>query len=141
VGPTRAGQFGYLPGALWIIVGAVLGGAVQAFVLTHFGLSPERYGRNQLRYDLREMKARALLERDGARYAYRLTEKSACVCGCSLAISLLLHVFQGFSDQEQEVFLERPRHHLQADGQSLGGTAAGHRKRGETEHIHSPGET
>src|SRR5271154_1482266 len=33
VGPTLAAQFGYLPGALWIVVGAVLGGAVQDFVL------------------------------------------------------------------------------------------------------------
>jgi carbon starvation protein len=33
VGPTLAAQFGYLPGALWILVGAVLGGAVQDFVV------------------------------------------------------------------------------------------------------------
>ena len=33
VGPTLAAQFGYLPGALWIIVGCVLGGAVQDFVV------------------------------------------------------------------------------------------------------------
>ena len=33
VGPTLAAQFGYLPGALWIVVGAVLGGAVQDFVV------------------------------------------------------------------------------------------------------------
>jgi carbon starvation protein len=33
VGPTLAAQFGYLPGALWIIVGAVIGGAVQDFVV------------------------------------------------------------------------------------------------------------
>jgi carbon starvation protein len=33
VGPTLAAQFGYLPGALWIVIGAVLGGAVQDFVL------------------------------------------------------------------------------------------------------------
>src|SRR5438477_6263002 len=33
VGPVLAAQFGYLPGALWIIVGAVLGGAVQDFVI------------------------------------------------------------------------------------------------------------
>ena len=32
VGPTLAAQFGYLPGALWIIIGATLGGAVQDFV-------------------------------------------------------------------------------------------------------------
>src|SRR5271165_7573755 len=33
VGPTLAAQFGYLPGALWIIVGAVLAGAVQDYVV------------------------------------------------------------------------------------------------------------
>src|SRR3982750_1972809 len=33
VGPTLAAQFGYLPGALWIVVGVVLGGAVQDFVI------------------------------------------------------------------------------------------------------------
>ena len=29
IGPTLAAQFGYLPGTLWILVGVVLGGAVQ----------------------------------------------------------------------------------------------------------------
>src|SRR5712692_2692262 len=33
VGPTLAAQFGYLPGALWIIIGGVLAGAVQDFVV------------------------------------------------------------------------------------------------------------
>jgi len=33
VGPTLAAQFGYLPGALWIIIGVALGGAVQDFVI------------------------------------------------------------------------------------------------------------
>lgn len=33
VGPTLAAQFGYLPGALWIIVGVALGGAVQDLVI------------------------------------------------------------------------------------------------------------
>jgi carbon starvation protein len=33
VGPTLAAQFGYLPGTLWIIIGAVLGGAVQDFII------------------------------------------------------------------------------------------------------------
>jgi carbon starvation protein len=32
IGPTLAAQFGYLPGTLWIIVGATLGGCVQDFV-------------------------------------------------------------------------------------------------------------
>ena len=33
VGPTLAAQFGYLPGTLWILLGAVLAGAVQDFVI------------------------------------------------------------------------------------------------------------
>jgi carbon starvation protein len=33
VGPTLAAQLGYLPGTLWILVGAVLGGCVQDFVV------------------------------------------------------------------------------------------------------------
>jgi carbon starvation protein len=33
VGPTLAAQWGYLPGTLWLIVGAVLGGCVQDFVI------------------------------------------------------------------------------------------------------------
>jgi carbon starvation protein len=33
IGPTLCAQFGYLPGTLWIIVGVVLGGAVQDFFI------------------------------------------------------------------------------------------------------------
>ncbi|MDR3456781.1 MAG: carbon starvation CstA family protein [Verrucomicrobiae bacterium] len=33
VGPVLAAQFGYLPGALWILIGVVLGGAVQDIVI------------------------------------------------------------------------------------------------------------
>lgn len=33
IGPTLAAQFGYLPGTLWLVAGAVLGGAVQDFVV------------------------------------------------------------------------------------------------------------
>jgi carbon starvation protein len=33
VGPVLAAQFGYLPGTLWILIGGVLGGAVQDFVV------------------------------------------------------------------------------------------------------------
>ncbi len=38
VGPTLAAQFGYLPGTLWLIVGATLGGCVQDFVILFFSL-------------------------------------------------------------------------------------------------------
>jgi carbon starvation protein len=33
VGPVLAAQFGYLPGTLWILIGCVLGGAVQDLVI------------------------------------------------------------------------------------------------------------
>ena len=33
VGPVLAAQFGYLPGTLWILIGVVLGGAVQDFMI------------------------------------------------------------------------------------------------------------
>lgn len=33
VGPVLAAQFGYLPGTLWILIGAVLGGCVQDLVI------------------------------------------------------------------------------------------------------------
>ena len=33
VGPVLAAQFGYLPGTLWLLIGCVLGGAVQDFVI------------------------------------------------------------------------------------------------------------
>ena len=44
VGPTLAAQFGYLPGTLWILIGAVLGGAVQDMVTLFF--STRRDGRS-----------------------------------------------------------------------------------------------
>ncbi len=33
VGPVLAAQFGFLPGTLWLVIGVVLGGAVQDFVM------------------------------------------------------------------------------------------------------------
>ncbi len=44
VGPTLAAQFGYLPGTLWILIGGVLGGAVQDMVTLFF--STRRNGRS-----------------------------------------------------------------------------------------------
>jgi carbon starvation protein len=44
VGPTLAAQFGYLPGTLWILVGAVIGGCVQD--MTILFLSTRRDGRS-----------------------------------------------------------------------------------------------
>jgi carbon starvation protein len=33
IGPTLAAQFGFLPGTLWLVIGVVLGGAVQDFTI------------------------------------------------------------------------------------------------------------
>jgi len=48
---------------------------IHRAVLTTFDLSEKRYRLNQIRYDLRKLKGHGLLERDGSRYAYRLTTK------------------------------------------------------------------
>lgn len=44
VGPVLAAQMGYLPGTIWIIVGVVLAGAVQDYMVLH--LSIRRRGRS-----------------------------------------------------------------------------------------------
>jgi hypothetical protein len=48
---------------------------IHQAVLTTFDLPAQTYGLNQLRYDLRKLKGHGLLERDGRRYAYRLSAK------------------------------------------------------------------
>ena len=52
---------------------------IHQAVLTMFQLYPKQYGLNQLRYDLRKLKGHGLLERDGRRYAYRLSAKGVHV--------------------------------------------------------------
>ncbi|HUQ93210.1 MAG TPA: hypothetical protein VM120_16120, partial [Bryobacteraceae bacterium] len=52
---------------------------IHRAVLTSFRLSESQYGLNQLRYDLRRLKGHGLLQRDGKRYAYRLTVKGVDV--------------------------------------------------------------
>ena len=52
-----------------------------------FGLTAEQYTLTQLRYDLRKMKGHGLLERDGKRYCYRLTDKGRRVA----AMFVLFH--------------------------------------------------
>lgn len=48
---------------------------IHQAILASFRLTADSYSITQLRYDLRKMKAHGLLERDGRRYAYRLTDK------------------------------------------------------------------
>ena len=52
---------------------------IRQAVLTSYALAPSRYGLNQLRYDLRKMRAHGLVERDGKHYACRLTDKGVKV--------------------------------------------------------------
>jgi len=60
-------------------VGGWTSNQIHQAVLTTFHLSDKRYGLNQLRYDLRKLKGHGLLQRDGSRYAYRLTPKGVQV--------------------------------------------------------------
>jgi hypothetical protein len=48
---------------------------IHQAILATFGLTADSYNLTQLRYDLRKMKAHGLLERQGKRYLYRLTDK------------------------------------------------------------------
>jgi len=80
VGPVLAAQFGYLPGTLWILAGAVFGGCVQDFVILLF--SVRRDGKS-----MTEM-AREEIGRAGGVVAY-LTVISIMVVllgGCALIV-------------------------------------------------------
>jgi carbon starvation protein len=53
IGPVLAAQFGYLPGALWILIGAALGGAVHDFIILfasvrHGGASLSEIARREI---------------------------------------------------------------------------------------------
>ncbi|MGH8612661.1 MAG: carbon starvation CstA family protein [Gammaproteobacteria bacterium] len=51
IGPTLAAQFGYLPGTLWILIGAVLGGCVQDFVILVFSIRRDGRSLGQMARD------------------------------------------------------------------------------------------
>ncbi|MEO8369449.1 MAG: carbon starvation CstA family protein [Candidatus Solibacter sp.] len=67
VGPVLAAQFGYLPGTLWIIIGACLGGAVQDFVILF-----------------------ASMRRDGKSLGQMAKEEIGKVCGFIALVTVLL---------------------------------------------------
>jgi hypothetical protein len=81
---------------------------IHQAVLTTYALEPSRYGLNQLRYDLRKMRAHGLLQRDGQRYAYRLTDQ-----GVKVALLLLLFHQRLCGPLAHSLFRHRPqRTHL-----------------------------
>jgi carbon starvation protein len=51
VGPTLAAQFGYLPGTLWILIGAVLGGCVQDLLTLFFSTRRDARSLGQMARD------------------------------------------------------------------------------------------
>jgi carbon starvation protein len=51
VGPVLAAQFGYLPGTLWILAGAVFGGCVQDFVILLFSVRRDGKSLGQMARD------------------------------------------------------------------------------------------
>ena len=79
-------------------------------VVASFGLSAKRYGFNQLRYDLRKMRAHALLEREATRYAYRLTDN-----GVKVALIFMLFHQRLCGPLANNLFHHRPNPQFQAD--------------------------
>jgi len=75
-------------------------------VLTAFQLSAARYRLNQLRYDLRKMKAHGLIERDGKRYAYQLTGK-----GTKVALTFVLFHQRLCGPLANSLFHHQPNYH------------------------------
>src|ERR1700689_1026218 len=71
--------------SMWTLLhnGSTVGGwttrQIHEAVITTFQLSAKTYGLNQPRHDLRKLKGHGLLQRDGRRYAYRLTTKGVDV--------------------------------------------------------------
>src|SRR2546423_11464457 len=51
VGPVLAAQFGYLPGTLWILAGAVFGGCVQDFIILVFSVRRDGKSLGQMARD------------------------------------------------------------------------------------------
>ena len=78
-------------------------------LLMDFGLSANRRGRNQLCYDLRKMRTDALIERDGTRYACRLTDK-----GVKVALQFVLFYQHLCGPLANTVFHHRPEAKLQS---------------------------
>src|SRR5256712_9953837 len=51
VGPVLAAQFGFLPGTLWLVIGVVLGGAVQDFTILFCSLRRDGKSLGQMAKD------------------------------------------------------------------------------------------
>lgn len=78
---------------------------IHQTILSSFALTAERYTLTQLRYDLHKLKAHGLLERDGRRYAYRLTDQ-----GTRAALLFVLFHQRVCGPLANSLFRRRPTH-------------------------------
>src|SRR5205807_6841460 len=78
---------------------------IHQAIVSSFSLTPATYTLTQLRYDLRKMKAHGLLQRDGRRYAYRLTDK-----GTRVALLFVLFHQRVCGPLANSLFQRRPNH-------------------------------
>jgi hypothetical protein len=83
---------------------------IHEAILTTFAIGADRYGLNQLRYDLHKLKANGLLARDGKHYAYRLTEK-----GTKVALPFILFHKQLSGPLANSLFHHQPAKAQQPD--------------------------
>src|SRR3990170_210036 len=74
VGPVLAAQFGYLPGLLWLVIGVVLAGAVQDFLVLA-----------------------ASLRRNGRSLAEITREEIGSVAGGTAAVAILFIIFNALA--------------------------------------------
>src|SRR5260221_1131503 len=86
VGPVLAAQFGYLPGTLWVLAGAIFAGCVQDFVILLF--SVRRDGKS-----LTEM-AKEEIGRVGGFVAYAAV-MSIFVILLAVAALIVVHALEG----------------------------------------------
>jgi hypothetical protein len=108
-------------------VGGFTAKQIHQAVLTSFRLSDTAYGLNQLRYDLRKLKGHGLIERDGSRYAYRLSRK-----GVEVALLFLFFHKQLCGPLANSRFHHRPDPQHRPDSQL---EAAYHRADKAIQHI------
>ena len=85
---------------------------IHKVILTTYGLTPQTYSINQLRYDMRKMKAHGLIQRHGKWYSYRLTEKG-------MKVSLLFTLFHKrvCGPLANSLFQHRPNSKFQLNSQ------------------------
>jgi len=89
---------------------------IHQAILSSFQLTPESYTLTQLRSDLRKLKAHGSLERDGHRYACRLTDK-----GIRVALMFILFHQRICGPLADSLFHRQPTHstHPPADCKPL----------------------